>query len=64
MKRKGLVFGCISVSAVAGSLIGINRFMTALPDWAVRTAGIILMVGLVAVVFFTVRTFSENKAAE
>ncbi|MDD4096288.1 MAG: hypothetical protein PHP22_08635 [Oscillospiraceae bacterium] len=64
MKRKGLVFGCISVSAVAGFLLVINRFMTALPDWAVRMAGIILMVGLVAVVFFAVRTVSENKATE
>ncbi|MBN1775585.1 MAG: hypothetical protein JW817_03875 [Clostridiales bacterium] len=64
MKRKVLLFGSVAVSAAAILIIIINRFITALPDWAVRMAGIILMVGLVAVVFFTVRTVSENKATE
>lgn len=61
MKRKSLLFGCVTVTAVAGSMLVINRFITSLPDRAVRTAGIILLVALVALGFFIERGNSKKK---
>lgn len=61
MKRKGLLFGCVTVTAVAGSMLVINRFMTSLPDLTVRLAGIILLVSLVALGFLIARGISKKE---
>jgi len=64
MKRKSCLFGIVVVLAVAGSLLVINRFVTSLPDWAIRTAGVILVAGLVVMGFLIARLLSGEKGTE
>lgn len=64
MKRKGLLFVCVAVPAIAGSILLINRFASSMPDWVVRTTGIILMAGLILLGFVIARGISEKKVTD
>lgn len=61
MKRKRLLFESVAVPAIAGSILLINRFLIALPVWAIRAAGIILLAGLVVLGFLIARSVSGKK---
>lgn len=61
MKRNGLQLGSAMITMVSVSLLLVNRFLAALPDWAVRTTGVILMVGLIVFGFQTARMRSDNS---
>lgn len=36
-------------------IAGTNMFFVALPDWSVRVTHIVMLIALIAVIFFTVR---------
>ncbi|MBN1892458.1 MAG: hypothetical protein JW780_06715 [Clostridiales bacterium] len=64
MRRRSLLFVSIVVSAVAVSIIIVNRFLASVPDGVVRGAGILLMIGLLAIGYGTVRAIRDKRVKE
>lgn len=50
----------ISILVITLLVMGVNIFLSPLPDWVVRINGILLLVSLVSVVYTTVKQLKGN----
>lgn len=58
---KNVLFASLIVAVCALVLLVINRFIYSLPDFAVRIAGIIILIDLIVLSFSMVRFYMHKK---
>lgn len=51
----------IVILAIALLIMGINAFAVPIPDWAVRINGIVMIIGICAVSYSTVKRYRDSR---
>lgn len=59
MKKVQIISICILIVTIV--VMGVNRFISPLSDWVIRMDGIIMIAGLLAVSFSTVKCIGEKS---
>ena len=57
---KKMQAGSLLLLAATLAVMAVNRFAAPLPDWAVRTAGVVMMLALMCVAYSTVKRNREK----
>lgn len=53
MKKVQIISICVLIITLI--VMGVNKFLFSLPDWAIRIDGVIMVAGIFAVVYSTVK---------
>lgn len=59
MKKLQLISTCVLIITLL--VMGVNIFVASLPDWVLRIDGILMLIGLLAVSFSTIRCLKRDK---
>ena len=59
MKKIQLISICVLIIAVL--VMGVNKFIFHLPDWTIRTAGIVMLIGVFTVSYSTIKRHQEKR---
>lgn len=59
MKKIRLISSCVLLITVL--VMGVNKFIFSLPDWVIRIDGIIMLIGILAVSYSTVKCLKGDK---
>lgn len=63
MKAKALLIGSIVLSILLLAALAVRFFLAPLPDWAVRTAGVLLLVDCAVMAYSGVQLRKANRRA-